>query len=85
MSVFSTSAGLWAVLTLGYGARGDAEGIKEDTAILANQSLLLVLVLTHHFTQEKGLRNPYRKALSTFANSQGKSRHILMMFLLVVL
>ncbi|XP_071824894.1 dymeclin-like isoform X2 [Apostichopus japonicus] len=66
----AVAAGLWAVLTLGYGARGDAEGIKEDTAILANQSLLLVLVLTHHFTQEKGLRNPYRKALSTFANSQ---------------
>nr|XP_054751775.1 dymeclin-like [Lytechinus pictus] len=63
------AAGIWAVLTLGYGGRSKTED-QEDRALLANQSLLLLQVLTNHYTHEKGIHNPYRRALCSFANSQ---------------
>jgi hypothetical protein len=38
---------------------------------LANQALLLVLVLSNHCTSDKNLHNPYRQALFSCSNSQG--------------
>jgi hypothetical protein len=38
---------------------------------LANQALLLVLVLVNHCTGDKNLHNPYRQALFSCSNSQG--------------
>lgn len=64
------AAGIWAVLTLGYGSKGANSDEQEDKALLANQSLLLLLVLTNHYTHDRGIHNPYRKALCSFANSQ---------------
>ncbi|KAJ8035588.1 Dymeclin [Holothuria leucospilota] len=74
----AVAAGLWAVLTLGYGVKTTKDETKKNNALLANQSLHLVLVLTHHYTHDKGAHNPYRKALSTFANSQdgGLASHL---------
>ncbi|XP_072032862.1 dymeclin-like [Amphiura filiformis] len=66
----AVAAGLWTILTLGYGARSGKDGEKMETALLSNQSLLLLLVLTNHYTHEKGSRNPYRVALCNFSNSQ---------------
>ncbi|XP_033624663.1 dymeclin-like isoform X2 [Asterias rubens] len=65
----AVAAGLWAVLTLGYGSKS-SKGEEEDRGLLANQSLLLLMVLTNHYTYEKGIHNPYRMALCTFSNSQ---------------
>ncbi|XP_072173418.1 dymeclin-like [Diadema setosum] len=64
------AAGIWAVLTLGYGGMGAKKEEPADRAILANQSLLLLLVLTNHYTHDRGVHNPYRLALCSFANSQ---------------
>jgi hypothetical protein len=44
---------------------------------LANQALLLVLVLTNHCTGDKNLHNPYRQALFSFSNSQGMKVHFM--------
>ncbi|XP_022085967.1 dymeclin-like [Acanthaster planci] len=65
----AVAAGLWAVLTLGYGSRGHKPE-PEDRGLLANQSLLLLMVLTNHYTHDKGVHNPYRIALCMFSNSQ---------------
>ena len=40
--------------------------------LLANQSLLFLLVLANHCTSDRGLKNPYREALFSFTNSQGE-------------
>ena len=64
-------AGLWTILTLGYGARSSKDEKDTETALLSNQSLLLLLVLTNHYTHDKGTHNPYREALCNFSNSQG--------------
>jgi hypothetical protein len=49
---------------------------KEDTlathAPLASQSLLLILVLANHCTNDKNLSNPFRQALFSCTNSIGK-------------
>ncbi|OXU25724.1 hypothetical protein TSAR_015033 [Trichomalopsis sarcophagae] len=75
--VFSIAAGLWNVITMGMGSSlknvqvghgGNMEDIerKRDTETpLASQSLLLLLVLTNHWTAS---HNPYRDALFTFTN-----------------
>ncbi|XP_002731175.1 dymeclin-like [Saccoglossus kowalevskii] len=65
----AVASGLWSMVTLGYGGRS-APPDDEDRAILANQSLLLLLVLANHYTHEKGMHNPYRQALCTFGNLQ---------------
>ena len=44
---------------------------EEEDALLANQSLLLLLILVNHCTQGKKL-NLYREALFTFTNSKPK-------------
>ena len=47
------------------------EAVEQDDALLANQSLLLLLILVNHCTQEKKL-NLYRLALFSFTNSKPK-------------
>jgi len=61
--VFVFAAGLWNVVTLGYGRSEQAE---ETNNILGNQALLLLLVLANHCTTG---RNPYRQALFSFTGS----------------
>lgn len=73
-------AGLWNVITLGIGnsrkniqisSGGSNEEIerKRDTETpLASQSLLLLLILTNHWTTS---HNPYRDALFSFTNVPG--------------
>jgi hypothetical protein len=43
-----------------------------NETLLANQSLLFLLVLANHCTSDRALNNPYRQALFQFTNSQGK-------------
>jgi hypothetical protein len=76
-------AELWNILTFGM-ARGatspsplppDSVPVVKPGEVsespLANQALLLVLVLSNHCTSEKNLHNPYRQALFSCTNSQG--------------
>lgn len=63
--VFGLASGLWGVLTLGYGNKKTEEEIIYE-ALLARQSLLLLLVLTNHCTKEI---NPYREALFQCSDS----------------
>ena len=49
----------------------EQELVEEEDALLANQSLLLLLILVNHCTQGKKL-NLYRQALFTFTNSKPK-------------
>ncbi|XP_077993029.1 dymeclin-like [Glandiceps talaboti] len=64
----AVASGLWTMMTFGYG-KGSAS-YDDNKALLANQSLLLSLVLANHYTHEKGMHNPYRQALCTFGNLQ---------------
>jgi hypothetical protein len=63
--ILGLASGLWNVLTLGYGSKTN-DSDKKD-ALLARQSLLLLLVLTNHCTTEV---NPYREALFSCCDSQ---------------
>ncbi|XP_011501964.1 PREDICTED: dymeclin [Ceratosolen solmsi marchali] len=75
--VFSIAAGLWNVITMGManslkniqvshsGNMEDVEKKRDTETPLASQSLLLLLVLTNHWTTS---RNPYRDALFLFTN-----------------
>lgn len=65
-----TPAGLWNIVTLGM-AKGSEPKVEVCDTLLANQSLLLILVLTNHCTSVKNMPNPYREALFSFTNSQG--------------
>ncbi|XP_060076610.1 dymeclin-like [Ylistrum balloti] len=69
----SVAASFWSVMTLGMG--GAAEKKEEDyhETLLANQSLLFLLVLTNHCTTDHSMHNPYRQALFAFTNSQDPS------------
>jgi hypothetical protein len=49
----------------------DESAVEEEDALLANQSLLLLLILVNHCTQGKKL-NLYRQSLFTFTNSKPK-------------
>lgn len=51
---------------------GSQSSEDEDLSLLANQSLLLLLVLVNHCTQDKQQLNPYRHALFSFANRNVK-------------
>nr|XP_027193748.1 dymeclin-like [Dermatophagoides pteronyssinus] len=57
--IFGLANGLWNALTLGYGGKKTDEDLIKE-AILARESLLLLLVLTNHCTKDI---NPYREAL----------------------
>lgn len=55
--ILGLASGLWKVLTLGY---GQSEEELDEMPYLAKQSLLLLNVLTNHYTNGK---NPYREAI----------------------
>jgi len=56
------TASLWTVVTLGLANQTAAKsGAESDERLLANQSLLLLLILTNHCCVD-GVRNPYREA-----------------------
>ncbi|XP_066270653.1 dymeclin-like [Branchiostoma lanceolatum] len=61
-------AGIWTILTLGIGGGGHPEDGIANTPALANQSMLLLLVLANHCGNDKDTRNPYREALISFVN-----------------
>lgn len=75
--VLSIAAGLWNVITLGIGnsrkniqissggANEEIERKRDTETPLASQSLLLLLVLTNHWTTS---HNPYRDALFSFTD-----------------
>lgn len=67
--VLGIAAELWSMLTFN---RKPTESIESTENVeevpLATQSLLLVLVLTNHWSSEN---NPYRQSLFSCANSQG--------------
>ncbi|XP_067143240.1 dymeclin isoform X2 [Centruroides vittatus] len=72
--ILGLASGLWNVLTFGYGkGSGNAGKSVMEEAMLAKQSLLLLLVLVNHCTNEKEFLNPYRQALFSFTNSQDSS------------
>ncbi|XP_076768568.1 dymeclin isoform X4 [Arvicanthis niloticus] len=65
------ATGLWTVFTLG-GAGSKAASSPELTSPLANQSLLLLLVLVN-LTDAPDIPNPYRQAVTSFKNTQDSS------------
>ncbi|EEB10347.1 Dymeclin, putative [Pediculus humanus corporis] len=68
--VIGLASNIWHILSLAYKNSTNLEPPKGIT--LANQSLLLILVLVSHCTAEKNLLNPYRDFLFTFIhNSPG--------------
>ena len=74
MGIVSFSASLWSVVTLGMANSPQGKKPEEEFSetLLANQSLLFLLVLANHCTSDRGLKNPYRDALFSFTNSQGR-------------
>ncbi|CAH1251605.1 DYM [Branchiostoma lanceolatum] len=62
------ASGIWTILTLGIGGGGHPEDGIANTPALANQSMLLLLVLANHCGNDKDTRNPYREALISFVN-----------------
>ncbi|CAB3362317.1 Hypothetical predicted protein [Cloeon dipterum] len=66
--VLGLASGIWNMLTFGL-ANNEPLKEGEPDSPLANQSLLLILVLVSHCTCEKNLLNPYREALFSFSNS----------------
>ena len=61
-------------MTLGMGSKPKkVEEVDATETLLANQSLLLLLVLTNHCTLTRGgTSNPYREALLSFTDSNGE-------------
>uniref|UniRef100_A0A8C3W2E1 Dymeclin n=1 Tax=Catagonus wagneri TaxID=51154 RepID=A0A8C3W2E1_9CETA len=71
ISVCRSLAGLWTVFTLG-GVGSKAAAAPELSSPLANQSLLLLLVLAN-LTDAADAPNPYRQAIMSFKNTQDSS------------
>ncbi|OWF38655.1 dymeclin-like [Mizuhopecten yessoensis] len=69
----SVAASFWSVMTLGMGGATEKKDDDFHETLLANQSLLFMLVLTNHCTTDHGIHNPYRQALFAFTNSQDPS------------
>ncbi|XP_027626071.1 dymeclin isoform X2 [Tupaia chinensis] len=65
------ATGLWTVFTLG-GVGSKASASPELSSPLANQSLLLLLVLAN-LTDAPDVPNPYRQAIMSFKNTQDSS------------
>ncbi|XP_043414711.1 dymeclin isoform X3 [Prionailurus bengalensis] len=65
------ATGLWTVFTLG-GVGSKAAATPELSSPLANQSLLLLLVLAN-LTDAADTPNPYRQAIMSFKNTQDSS------------
>ncbi|XP_074021743.1 dymeclin isoform X12 [Numenius arquata] len=68
ISVCKSLAGLWTVFTLG-GVGSKSSPQLEQCSPLANQSLLLLLVLAN-LTDAPDTPNPYRQAIMSFKNTQ---------------
>lgn len=64
-----TNGGWFSGVWSWFGSQGTGEG---DSSLMANQSLLLLLVLVNHCTQDKKKINPYRHALFYFTNRKLK-------------
>lgn len=79
--MFSFQAGLWTVFTLG-GVGSKATAAPELSSPLANQSLLLLLVLAN-LTDAADAPNPYRQAIMSFKNTQGLWYYFLWIFFLM--
>lgn len=67
----SIAIGLWTVFTLG-SEGSKAAATPELSPPLANQSLLLLLVLVN-LTDSADTKNPYRHAIMSFKNTQDNS------------
>ncbi|KAM3937919.1 dymeclin isoform 2-T2 [Leptodactylus fuscus] len=65
------ASGLWTVLTLG-GVGSKQSPVQEQSSPLANQSLLLLLVLAN-LTDSPDCPNPFRQAIMSFRNTQDSS------------
>ncbi|XP_071989253.1 dymeclin isoform X1 [Engystomops pustulosus] len=65
------ASGLWTVLTLG-GVGSKPSPVQEQSSPLANQSLLLLLVLAN-LTDAPDCPNPFRQAVMSFRNTQDSS------------
>uniref|UniRef100_A0A8C6AIL2 Dymeclin n=1 Tax=Monodon monoceros TaxID=40151 RepID=A0A8C6AIL2_MONMO len=65
------ATGLWTVFTLG-GVGSKAAAAPEVSSPLANQSLLLLLILAN-LTDAADAPNPYRQAIMSFKNTQDSS------------
>ncbi|XP_065746207.1 dymeclin isoform X2 [Phocoena phocoena] len=65
------ATGLWTVFTLG-GVGSKAAAAPEVSSPLANQSLLLLLILAN-LTDAADAPNPYRQAIVSFKNTQDSS------------
>ncbi|XP_012945055.1 dymeclin [Aplysia californica] len=65
------ASSLWSVVTLGMGNKGKKVDSELSETLLANQSLLFILVLANHCTCDRSVTNPYRQALFSFTDTQG--------------
>lgn len=61
--ILGLASGLWNVLTLGLASSGEEVQSSGQESPLASLSVLLLLVLTNHYTADRTTRNPYRQAL----------------------
>ncbi|XP_015904833.1 dymeclin isoform X2 [Parasteatoda tepidariorum] len=61
------ATGIWNILSLSTVHQEPPK--SEPMTVLANQSLLFLLLLVNHCTNEKEGKNPYRGALLSFSNS----------------
>lgn len=66
------SGGLWSVFTLGGVASRPGTEQEQNPLPLSNQSLLLLLILAN-LTDGPDCPNPYRQAITSFKNTQGKA------------
>ncbi|XP_059351282.1 dymeclin-like isoform X2 [Daphnia carinata] len=64
--VLGLATGLWSLLSRSSSSAEPVDALSD----FANQSLLLLLVLTNHCSMEKNWSNPYRQALLSFTDSQ---------------
>jgi len=75
------TASLWSW----FGSQPAEDETFPTPSLLANQSLLLLLVLVNHCTQDRRITNPYRYALFTFNCHSENNKGIIMLFVNVCL
>ncbi|KXJ28564.1 dymeclin [Exaiptasia diaphana] len=67
-----SNAGWFSSLWSWFGSQPTEEETFQTQSLLANQSLLLLLVLVNHCTQDRRVLNPYRQALFSFNDERAK-------------